>query len=216
MLLDVMQYPIKSGRFSDSAAIKPLKMQIPRLDTLLRQKRCHAADVFVDRHAVVVEHDDHGLAALSGVRQPLVGQAAGECAVADQSNDVIILSHERARPRHTQRNGDRRGGMACYECIVHTLIRLREAGDAAELPQRRKRFAPPGQKLVHIALVSDVEYEPVALGIVDTVDCDRKLHRTEVRGEMSAGFRKTLHQERTKFRTQLRNFSRRQRLQVSR
>lgn len=59
-------------------------------------------------------------------------------------------------------------------------VRLREAGDTAELPQRRKRFAPPGQELVHIALVSDVEYEPVALGIVDTVDCDRKLHRAEV------------------------------------
>ena len=67
MLLDVMQYPIKSGRFSDSAAIKPLKMQIPRLDTLLRQKRCHAADVFVDRHAVVIEHDDHRLTALPGI-----------------------------------------------------------------------------------------------------------------------------------------------------
>ena len=106
--------------------------------------------------------------------------------------------------------------MACYECIVHTFVRLREAGDTAILPQRRKRFAPPGQELVHIALVSDIEYEPVALGIVDTVDCDCKLHRTEVRGEMPAGFRKTLHQERTKFRTQLRNFSRRQRLQVSR
>ena len=216
MLLDVMQYPIKSGRFSDSAAIKPLKMQIPRLDTLLRQKRCHAADVFVDRHAVVIEHDDHRLTALPGVRQPLVGQAACQRTVTDEGNDVIILPHERARPRHTQRNGDRRGGMACYECIVHTFVRLREAGDTAELPQRRKRFAPPGQELVHIALVSDVEYEPVALGIVDTVDCDRKLHRAEVRGEMPAGFRETLHQERTKFRTQLRNFSRRQRLQVSR
>lgn len=63
---------------------------------------------------------------------------------------------------------------------MHTFVRLREAGDTAELPQRRKRFAPPGQELVHIALVSDVEYEPVALGIVDTVDCDRKLHRAEV------------------------------------
>ena len=69
---------------------------------------------------------------------------------------------------------------------------------------------------MHIALMSDVEYEPVALGIVDTVDCDRELHRAEVRGEMPAGFRKTLYQKRTKFRTQLRNFSRRQRLQVSR
>ena len=70
--------------------------------------------------------------------------------------------------------------MAGHKRVVHALIRLREAGDAAKLPQRRKRLAPAGQELMHIALVSDVEYEPVALGIVDTVNCDRELHRAKV------------------------------------
>ena len=99
---------------------------------------------------------------------------------------------------------------------MHALIRLRKPGNAAELPQRGKRFAPSGQDLVHIALMTDIKYEPVALCVVDTVDRDRKLHRAEVRSKMTAGFRETLYQKRTKFRTQCRNFFRRQRLQVGR
>ena len=106
--------------------------------------------------------------------------------------------------------------MAGHKCIVHALVRLREAGDAAELPQRRKRFAPPGQDLVHIALMTDVEHEPVFFGTIYPVDRDRELHRAEIGRQMPAGFRKILNQKRTKFRTQCRNFFLRQRLQVGR
>ena len=106
--------------------------------------------------------------------------------------------------------------MAGHKCIVHALVRLREAGDAAELSQRRKRFAPPGHDLVHIALMTDVEHEPVFFGTIYPVDRDRELHCAEIGRQMPAGFRKILDQKRTKFRTQCRNFFLRQRLQVGR
>ena len=132
----MVQYLIQSARLADGIAVKLLEVQITWLHALLGQQRRHAADVFVDGHAVVVEHDDHRLAALPGIRQALVCQTAGQGTVADEGNDVIVCACERARPGHAQRDGDRRGGVAGHKRIVHALIRLREAGDAAELPQR--------------------------------------------------------------------------------
>ena len=69
---------------------------------------------------------------------------------------------------------------------------------------------------MHVTLMTDVEHEPVVFGVKYTVDCDRELHCAEIRRQMPAGFCKILDQERTKFRTQCRNFFRRQRLQVGR
>ena len=215
-LLHTVQYFIQPARLADGAAVKLLEVQIARLHALLGQQRRHTADIFVDRHTVIVEHDDHGLTALSGVRQALICQATGQCAVADEGNDVIVRSRERARPGHTQRDGDRCGGVAGHKRIVHALVRLREAGDAAELPQRGKRLSSSGQNLMHVTLMTDVEHEPVVFGVKYTVDCDRKLHRAEIGRQMPAGLCKILDQERTKFRTQCRNFFRRKRLQVGR
>ena len=207
------------GLFGDSyygIAVKLLEVQIARLHALLGQQRCHTADVFVDGHTVIIEHDDHRLAALPGIRQALVCQAAGQCAVTDEGDDVIVRPRERTRPGHAQRDGDRRGGVAGHKRIVHALIRLRKPGNAAELPQRGKRFAPSGQDLVHIALMTDVEHESVLFGAIYPVNRDRELYCAEIRRQMPAGFRKILDQKRTKFRTQCRNFFRRQRLQVGR
>ena len=67
MFLHMVQHLIQSARLADGIAVKLLEVQIARLHALLRQQRCHAADVFVDGHAVVIEHDDHRLAALPGI-----------------------------------------------------------------------------------------------------------------------------------------------------
>ena len=216
MFLHMVQHLIQSARLADGIAVKLLEVQIARLHALLGQQRCHAADVFVDGHAVIIEHDDHRLAALPGIRQALVCQAAGQCAVTDEGDDVIVRPRECTRPGHAQRDGDRRGGVAGHKRIVHALIRLRKPGNAAELPQRGKRFAPSGQDLVHIALMTDVEHESVLFGAIYPVNRNRELHCAEIRRQMPAGFRKILDQKRTKFRTQCRNFFRRQRLQVGR
>ena len=60
--------------------------------------------------------------------------------------------------------------------------------------------------------MTDVEHEPVFFGVKYTVDCDRELHRAEIGRQMPACFREIFDQKRTKFRTQCRNFFRRQRL----
>ncbi len=51
----------------------------------LRQR----ADVFADRHLVVVEDDEHVRIDVAAVVQRLVGHAAGEAAVADDGDDLV-------------------------------------------------------------------------------------------------------------------------------
>ena len=53
-----------------------------------------------------------------------------------------------------------------------------------------------------IALVSDVEDDPVARAVVDAVKRDRQLDRSEVRSEMAAGFRNGIDQAGAYFRAE--------------
>ena len=48
---------------------------------------------------------------------------------------------------------------------------------------------------MHIALVSHIEHQAVFLGIEYPVDGHRQLHRSQVGGQMAAGFGHMLHQE---------------------
>ena len=46
-----------------------------------------------------------------------------------------------------------------------------------------------------VALVADVEHQPVTAGIEHAVDGDRRLHDAEVGGQMAAGPADVLHQK---------------------
>ena len=66
------------------------------------------------------------------------------------------------------------------EGVVLALVAAREAGDAAELAQRRHALAPAGQHLVRIGLVAHVPDEAVVRRVEDVVQRDRQLDRAEV------------------------------------
>ena len=76
--------------------------------------------------------------------------------------------------------------MSGDEGVVFALSGLGEAGEAAELPQGVKQRLPAGEGLVDVALVPHVEHP---------VDGHRQLHRSQVGGQMAAGFGHMLHQE---------------------
>ena len=79
-----------------------LEPQVLRLQPLMGQMLRYAAHIFRDGHSVVVENDQNGLAALASIGQPLIGQAAGQRAVAKQGSHMVILPFQRSRPGHTQ------------------------------------------------------------------------------------------------------------------
>ena len=51
-----------------------------------------------------------------------------------------------------------------------------------------KALPPSGEELVHIALMANIKNDSVPIGIEYPVKRHRKLHRTEIGGQMSAGF----------------------------
>ena len=136
----------------------------------------HAAHVPADGHFIVVEDNDHRLAAHRGVVQPLVGHAAGAGTVADQSDHIVVLMQERPRPRHTQSDGNGAGSMSRHEGVRIALRGLGETGQAAVLPQMRKIRLASGQQLMHIRLMPNIKNQAVYLGIKNGLDGHAQLH----------------------------------------
>src|SRR3984885_3328856 len=92
----------------------------------------------------------------------------------------------------------------------------RVPGDAAGLPQRAEPRTPPGEQLVHVRLVADVEYDPVDRRAERPVQRDGQLDHAEVRAQVAAGPRYRLDQDIPDFSRQKGQLVRMERLDVSR
>ncbi len=119
------------------------------------------ADVRGDRHLVVVEDHDELALQSPGVVERLVGEAAGQRAVAEHGEDLLIAAGEVARQRHPERGRHRRAGVTGAERIVRRLAAHRKARQAAALANGAESLAPSGEHLVHVRLMADVPHEPV-------------------------------------------------------
>ena len=157
-----------------------------RLAAQHREIRRDRADVRRDRHLVVVE--DHHELALERARvvERLVGEAAGQRAVAQDRDDLLLAADEIARRRHAERRGDRGAGVARAERIVRRLAAHRKTGKTAALAMRPEAVAPPGKDLVHVGLMADVPDELIGGKIEHSVKRERQLDDAEIRRQMAA------------------------------
>ena len=147
----------------------------------------HAAHVGGDGHAVVVEDDQQLLSAAAGGGQALIGQPAGEGAVSDEGQHLIVRPRHLPGPGHAQGHRHRVGGVSGDEGVVDALPRLGEAGDPAELPQGGHLLPAAGEDLVDVALVAHVEHQPVRPGVEHPVNGHRQLHRAQIGGQVAPG-----------------------------
>ena len=123
------------------------------------------ADIFRDRHLIVVEHKDMPCAAAPAVVERFIDHAARERAVADHGNHVMrgvlhLFCRCKAEPG---RNGS--AAVAGKEHIVFTFVRTAKTGKPARLAQRIKARIATGQQLMGIALMPHVKHDLVARGI---------------------------------------------------
>ncbi len=72
--------------------------------------------------------------------------------------------------------------------VVGGFLHPGKAGDAVAASQGVKLRVAPGQELVGIALVADVEDYFVLGGVVDCVKRDGQLHRSQIGSEVPAVF----------------------------
>ena len=86
--------------------------------------------------------------------------------------------------------------------IVVRLIGLGKAGDPAVLAKGGEAVPPPGDDLVGIALMSNIENQPVLCRVIDPVDGYGELNGAEVGGQMPAGAGNAVHLKTAQLRTQ--------------
>ena len=152
------------------------------------------ADVLGDRHLVVVEHDDERRAEVPDVVERLERHAAGHRPVADDDEDRLVAALRVARAREPERDRERVRGVAGVERVVGALAALGEAAHAAVLPQRGEALATPGEELVDVGLVPDVEDDPVVRAVERAVNAERELDDAEVGRQVAAGLRDRGHE----------------------
>ena len=110
----------------------------------------HSADVFGDRHLIVIKHNNQLFLQIAGVVQRFISHATCHGAVADNGNHFIIFALQVTRNRHAQSSRYRSAGMPCSKCIVLAFLNFRKAGNSVILTQRFKGFAPPGNYFVNV------------------------------------------------------------------
>ena len=79
--------------------------------------------------------------------------------------------------------------MPCSVAIVFAFRAQHESVEPARLANRLKPVKPPGEDLVNIGLVADVEQQLVLGRIKNRVQRQREFHHAEVGAKVSAGLR---------------------------
>ena len=160
----LLQIVIKGiyGRYSGKhIAIQAFETEVSGTDPHALQKSCRAANIFIDRHVVVVENNDNRLFAGSGSRKAFIRQSARQGAVTQNRHNIIMLATEGSCLGHPNRNGNRVGGVAGNKSVIVTFMRLRETGDSSVLAQCIETFSASGYYFVDIALMTDIKNQTV-------------------------------------------------------
>ena len=146
----------------------------------------HAAHVAVDRHVVIVKHDQQVVGVDGGVVNALEGQSAGHGAVADDGHDVSApLAGYLKGGGHAQSGRDGVRGVPSDEGIVGALFGVGESADAPELAEGVEGLASAGEYLVTISLMPDVPDDAVVGRVEDVMQGHGQLHGAEAGTEMS-------------------------------
>ena len=144
-------------------------------------------DVGGDGHPIVVQDHDQIAPGVPRVVHRLVGEAAGQRAVADDGNHLEILALQVPGGRHPQRGRQARPSVAGAELIVRALAAAQEAAQAAPLAQCRELGVAAGEDLPRIALMAHVPDDAVVRRVEDVQQRDRQLDDAEARPDVTPG-----------------------------
>ena len=146
----------------------------------------HAAHVAVDRHVVIVKHNQQVVGVDGGVIDALEGQSAGHGAVANDGHDVSApFAGYLEGGGHAQGGRDGVRGVPGDEGIVGALFGVGESADAAELAEGVEGLASAGEYLVTISLMPDVPDDAVVGRVEDVMQGHGQLHGAEAGAEVS-------------------------------
>ncbi|GAA3294298.1 hypothetical protein GCM10020295_18450 [Streptomyces cinereospinus] len=144
---------------------------------------------------VVVDDDDQGaVLGVGDVVQRLPGHAAGEGAVADHGDHVVVAFQQLVGLRQAVGPAEDRGGVAVLDDVVLGLGLRGVAGQAA-LHLQPGEVLPAGEQLVHVGLVPGVPEHLVLRRFEHAVQGDGQLDHAEVGAQVAAGLGDGLDKE---------------------
>ena len=153
------------------------------------------ARVFRDAHLVFVENNDK-IKIRSAVVECLVHHTARKCAVSNNGNAEGITSGNSVALCKADSSGDGGGAVSRTECIVLALSSACKTGKTSRPTKLGKLLSSAREKLVHVALMSNVEDDVIVWCVENSVKRNGKLHNAEIRGKMSARFGHVFHKKR--------------------
>ena len=151
--------------------------------------------VAVDRPLVVVEHDDQALGLFGDVVHRFERDAVGEGGVPGYRDHVFLAAGQVAGHCHAQGGRESGSGVAGSVAIVLAFGAQHEAVQPAGLPDGVKAVQTPGENLVNVGLVADVEKQLVVGGVEDIVESQGQLDHAEIGTQVTAGLGKRLDEE---------------------
>ena len=182
----LLTQPQQPRRRRQNAPHPPFHTVVVHRSRHLEQAVLQRAGHLVDSHVVVVEnHQQIGVAARTGVVEPLESQTARHRTVADDGHHLVFFAPQFGRLGHAERRRDRDRGVAAAESVVFALGHAREAADAPQFAFVAKGFAAPGDDLVGIGLMAHVPHDLVFGRIVNIVDSRRQFHGAETRRQVA-------------------------------
>ena len=133
-------------------------------------------------HLVVVDDDDDVGAQFGGGVESFESLAARERAVADDGDDILFAAKDVAAFLQSCSQGDGGGGVANLKVVIHGALQWRGISrDAVHAVHIEETVLAPGEHLVGIALVGDIEDNLVLGSVEDIMQGHRSLGEPEVR-----------------------------------
>ncbi len=120
------------------------------------QKMLQRACGWGNRHIVVVQDGDQAASLGTGIIQPLIGHPTGDCAVANNSHYVIVMSLEIPCRGESQACGYRSGTVRRAKRVKDTFFAICETGQTAPLAYCTHGVATTRQNFMGITLVADI------------------------------------------------------------
>ncbi len=157
-----------------------------------------------DRHLVVVEDHQQIHIRHAGVVQGFESHPCGHRTIADHRNRMLLAATHLGGYRHSQRCGNRGGGVCRAKRIVRAFTAPRKTRDAVILAQRGHGFTATCENLVAVGLMAYIPDQAIVWRVEHVVQCKGQFHRAEIRRQMPAGAGDRLNEEAPQFSRQIR------------
>ena len=150
----------------------------------LQEVFSHTTHTSVNRHIVVVQHNQHVVGGACRVVDTLESQTAAHGTVANHRHNLPVFTFHFGCHSHTECSRDRVAGMSAAESVVFALVGMRKWLQTVQLAVGAELVTPSREYLMSICLMSHVPHNAVVGGVEHIMQRHSQFHHTKTRSQM--------------------------------